>query len=190
MLVSGIQQRDSKIYIYLYTLAIKLFKEMFGFAGWSFLTNSTYIMNTQGVNMGGFYIRTLKSGEPAPTGTVTINDFSDDNSKSSVIAAPSKGSAPYILCLPYTYQVDNYPTNGKRSTLVWAWPKELCTICSATYKNGKYTGTDGGAYYRFGDWVGNYTSNKDWYKIRTNGMTVELWELSSENINHRFQGTI
>ena len=147
------------------------------------VANLNSIGNTKGVNMGGFYIRTLKSGEPAPTGTVTINDFSDDNSKSSVIAAPSKGSAPYILCLPYTYQVNNYPTNGKRSTLVWAWPQELCTICSSTYQNGKYTGTYGGAYYRFGDWVGNYTSNKDWYKIRTNGMTVELWELSSENIN-------
>lgn len=147
------------------------------------VANLNSIGNTKGVNMGGFYIRTLKSGEPAPTGTVTINDFSDDNSKSSVIAAPSKGSAPYILCLPYTYKVDNYPTNGKRSTLVWAWPQELCTICSSTYQNGKYTGTYGGAYYRFGDWVGNYTSNKDWYKIRTNGMTVELWELSSENIN-------
>ena len=147
------------------------------------VANLNSIGNTKGVNMGGFYIRTLKSGEPAPTGTVTINDFSDDNSKSSIIAAPGKGAAPYILCLPYTYQVDNYPTNGKRSTLVWAWPQELCTICSSTYNNGEYTGTYGGAYYRFGDWVGNYTSNKDWYKIRTNGMTVELWELSSENIN-------
>lgn len=28
-----------------------IFKEMFGFAGWSFFTNSIYIVNTQGVNM-------------------------------------------------------------------------------------------------------------------------------------------
>lgn len=28
-----------------------IFKEMFGFAGWSFFTNSIYIINTQGVNM-------------------------------------------------------------------------------------------------------------------------------------------
>lgn len=29
----------------------EMFKEMFGFAGWSFLTNTTFILNTQGVNM-------------------------------------------------------------------------------------------------------------------------------------------
>ena len=52
-----------------------------------------------GVNMGGFEIRTLNSGEePAPT-NATVNDLS--NSQVSVIAAPDPGSAPYRRVFQY-----------------------------------------------------------------------------------------
>jgi len=138
-------------------------------------------VNKGAVNMGGFEIRTLASGtDPAPT-NATVNDLS--NSQISVIAAPGKGSAPYMLCLPYTYTRDE---NGKRNTYVWAWPVELCTICSDTYENGQYQGSTGGAYLDFGAWVSDYTSNRDWYmnpNTNGNGMTVETLLLSSQSIN-------
>ena len=132
-----------------------------------------------GVNMGGFEIRTLNSGEgPAPA-DATVNDLS--NSKTSVIAAPDPGSAPYMLCLPYTYTKEE---DGKINTYVWAWPQELCTICSNTYKNGKYQGTNGGAYPDFGAWVSSYSDNRDWYKNPNpaGAMIVEKLLLKSENI--------
>lgn len=132
-----------------------------------------------GVNMGGFEIRTLASGtDPAPT-NATVNDLS--NSQTSVIAAPDPGSAPYMLCLPYTYTKEE---DGKINTYVWAWPQELCTICSATYSNGKYSGSNGGAYLDFGAWVSSYSDNRDWYKNPnpTNALIVEPLLLKSENI--------
>ncbi|MCR5044032.1 MAG: hypothetical protein K6A93_07870 [Bacteroidaceae bacterium] len=131
-----------------------------------------------GVNMGGFEIRTLNSGEePAPT-NATVNDLS--NSQVSVIAAPDPGSAPYMLCLPYTYTKEE---DGKINTYVWAWPQELCTICSATYSNGKYSGSNGGAYLDFGAWVSSYSDNRDWYKNPNpaGAMIVEKLLLKSEN---------
>ena len=131
-----------------------------------------------GVNMGGFEIRTLNSGEePAPT-NATVNNLS--NSQVSVIAAPDPGSAPYMLCLPYTYTKEE---DGKINTYVWAWPQELCTICSATYSNGKYSGSNGGAYLDFGAWVSSYSDNRDWYKNPNpaGAMIVEKLLLKSEN---------
>ena len=138
------------------------------------LSNNGY----KGANMGGFYILTQTTGTQVKANP-SIGDLS--SSKSSVIAAPGKGDAPYILCLPYTYTKDE---DGKRNTYVWAWPKELCTICAATYSNGKYSGANGGAYLEFGDWVSEYESHKDWYKNRDeNSITVELWKLSSQDIS-------
>ncbi len=141
---------------------------------------------SKGANMGGFYILTLTSGKEVNTFSPTIGDLS--SSKSSIIAAPGKGDAPYILCLPYTYTKDE---NGKRNTYVWAWPQELCTICSAAYdQDGKYNGSNGGAYLDFAAWVSDYdgqaayTTNKDWYKYKNpSGLTVEDWLLSSQDIN-------
>ena len=136
-------------------------------------------VNKGAVNMGGFEIRTLKSGEgPAPV-NATVNNLS--NSQTSVIAAPEKGSAPYMLCLPYTYTKQE---GNKLNTYVWAWPKELCTICSSTYKNGKYQGSNGGAYLDFGAWVSNYSDNRDWYKNPNpaGAMIVETLLLKSEDI--------
>ena len=136
-------------------------------------------VNKGAVNMGGFEIRTLKSGEgPAPV-NATVNNLS--NSQTSVIAAPEKGSAPYMLCLPYTYTKKE---GNKLNTYVWAWPKELCTICSSTYKNGKYQGSNGGAYLDFGAWVSSYSDNRDWYKNPNpaGAMIVETLLLKSEDI--------
>ncbi|MBO7558294.1 MAG: hypothetical protein J6T52_07335 [Bacteroidaceae bacterium] len=130
-----------------------------------------------GVNMGGFRIYTLPSGTPAPYSVISTASL---GSNYSVIAAPGKGSAPYILCLPYKYdKVDN----GKLSTYVWAWPQELSTICSSIYENSGYSGVNGGAYNKFGGWVSNHQTNKDWYTIRTNDLTVEELKVSTQGTN-------
>ena len=147
--------------------------------------------NEKGVNMGGFYVRTLADYTNAPTSSpVSANDPVFYSSKSSVIAAPKKGDAPYIICLPYTY---TKVESGKVNTYVWAWPKELCTICSAAYdQDGKFKGseTGGGAYLNFAAWVsdadgrGAYINNKDWYKYKNpDGITVEELRLSSQGVN-------
>ena len=134
----------------------------------------------KGVNMGGFCILTLPSGTEV-SDNPSVNDLLV-NAKASVIAAPGKGDAPYILCLPYTYtKVEGAKTN----TYVWAWPQELCTICSATYSNGKYNGANGGAYLDFGAWVSDYTSHKDWYKNKNdNAATVEELVISSQGTSN------
>ncbi len=133
--------------------------------------------DAKGANMGGFYVLTLPINTPAPSANPTIGNLGNNASR---IAAPDKGAAPYIICLPYTYEVEEGEDINK---YVWAWPQELCTICSATYENGKYKGTNGGAYSEFASWVEDYTSHKDWYKHRTNDMTVEQLLVSSKNKN-------
>ncbi|MBP5374763.1 MAG: RICIN domain-containing protein [Bacteroidaceae bacterium] len=132
----------------------------------------------KGANMGGFYVLTLPAGTPVPSANPTIGNLGNNASR---IAAPGPGAAPYIICLPYTYEVEEGENINK---YVWAWPQELCTICSATYENGKYKGTNGGAYSEFASWVGDYTTHKDWYKHKTNDMTVEQWLVSSKNKNN------
>ncbi len=150
--------------------------------------------NYENVNMGGFEIRTLESGTSAPTSEQIeeggVFTASATNSiiaaAGNVISAPGKGSAPYILCLPYTYKVDNSPTQGKRSTHVWSWPLELNTICSAVYDNsGKYHGATGGAYTLFGGWVSDSKKeeNRYWYKTVSNdNMIVSPLILSTEDM--------
>lgn len=135
--------------------------------------------NGGAVNMGGFEIRTMASGtNPAPV-NATVNDLS--GSEISVIAAPGSGKAPYMLCLPYTYTKQE---GNKLNTYVWAWPQELCTICSAVYnQNDKYSGSTGGAYLDFGAWVSDHSKNVEWYKNRNvNALTVEPLLLKSEDI--------
>lgn len=138
---------------------------------------------SQEANMGGFQIRTLKSGTPAPSVSAQpTDDVFISSATASVIAAPNKGKAPYMLCLPYTYTKDE---DGVRSTYVWAWPVEMGTICSATYSNGQYKGSNGGAYLDFGAWVSSYNTKQDWYKNpNPQGVTVEELKLSSQSINH------
>ena len=150
--------------------------------------------NYENVNMGGFEIRTLESGTSAPTSEQIeeggVFTASATNSiiaaAGNVISAPDKGSAPYILCLPYTYKVDNSPEDGQRSTHVWSWPLELNTICSAVYDNsGKYHGATGGAYTLFGGWVSDSKkeANRYWYKTVSNdNMIVSPLILSTEDM--------
>lgn len=139
--------------------------------------------NSNEVNMGGFRVYTLPAGTEITSATPTFNELSA--AKASVIAAPEKGDAPYILCLPYTYTKVN-DDGTKKYTCVWAWPLELCTICSAAYdQNGKYSGSNGGAYLQFAEWVRNskYAQSKDWYKHKNeNGLTVETWIVKEEEI--------
>ena len=138
-----------------------------------------------GVNMGGFQIRTLRSGIDAPNSATAkpSDDVFNNSSTASVIAAPGKGDAPYILCLPYKY---TKVVGNKLNTYVWAWPQELATICSAAYDNGKYKGSSGGAYLKFGGWVENHSDNdyREWYNDRNpNGLTVEELLLSSQSLS-------
>ena len=151
-------------------------------------------------NMGGFQIRTLKIGTEAPTtAQITEGGIFTTSATNSIIAAagnvipaPEKGAPPYILCLPYTYQVDNSPVTGKRSTHVWSWPLELNTICSAVYDNsGKYHGSTGGAYTGFGAWVSdaNKQENKYWYKTVSNdNMIVDPLILATEDMQQGGNG--
>ena len=118
------------------------------------------------VNMGGFQIRTLTAGNPAPA-VLDIN--SSQFSGASVIQAAvhdSGENVPYILCIPYPYTRYNYngntpgPETGTKSTYVWAWPVEYQTICD---ENGD------GPYPDFAGWVRNHNNNTDWYKNKNNG---------------------
>lgn len=73
------------------------------------------------LNMGGFSVEVETANGKAST----------------VIAAPDKGAAPQMICVPAT----------------WAWPVEKESILSA--------------YKYFGDWVEDYSSKPDWYNYRT-----------------------
>ena len=141
--------------------------------------------NYENVNMGGFQIRTLKSGTEAPSANAKpTDDVFNNSARSSVIAAPDKGAAPYMLCLPYSYTVTE---GNKINEYVWAWPQELCTICSATYTNGTYSGSNGGQYLEFGGWVSKYQDNVDWYKHPngSNALIVEHLLLSSKDVQQQ-----
>lgn len=73
------------------------------------------------LNMGGFSIEVETANGKAST----------------VIAAPDKGAAPQMICVPGT----------------WAWPTERTSILDA--------------YKYFGDWVNDYSVKADWYDYRT-----------------------
>jgi len=53
------------------------------------------------------------------------------------IAAPGKGEAPQMICVPGN----------------WAWPTERTSIVSA--------------YSKFGEWGANYGTSKDWWEKPT-----------------------
>ena len=144
--------------------------------------------NYEDVNMGGFQIRTLSRGTEAPSVNAKPSDEIFNSSRTSVIAAPGKGAAPYMLCLPYSYTVTE---GNKINEYVWAWPQELCTICSATYENGTYKGSNGGQYLQFGGWVSNYQNNIDWYKYPnpSGALIVESLLLSSKDIQQQQGGS-
>ncbi len=155
-------------------------------ADWSMssFTPDVWNGNTQDAyyNMGGFEIRTLPMGTAAPDGTPTLDNIV--SSGASRIPAPDQGAAPYIICLPYSYDVENDPEAGWKSTYVWAWPQELVTITpSQTDKYGS------GCYPEFKDWVANHTAYGDWYKKRSqNAATVEELKLSTTQMGSSSQG--
>ena len=136
-------------------------------------SGSAYTRNSKDVNMGGFEVRTLKSGIDAPF-TLPIN--SDAFSGASKIQPPVRNegeNVPYILCIPYSYTRYNYPEARKKTDYVWAWPVEYMTICD---ENGA------GPYPDFAGWVQDHTQNTDWYKNKNNDQssaTVEDLILST-----------
>ncbi len=134
------------------------------------------------VNMGGFEIRTLKSGEEAPL-NFDLNDAKFSGASKIQPSTLDRGdNVPYILCLPYSYKHFNYnratPEAGKKTVCVWAWPTELTTICN---ENGT-----SGPYKDFAGWVQNKNNNTDWYKNkdyqRADAATVENLYLSVSNM--------
>ncbi len=126
------------------------------------------------VNMGGFQIRTLTSGNDAPF-TLDINSSAFSGASTIQAAVHDTGeNVPYILCVPYPYTRYNYPEAGKKTDFVWAWPIEYMTICD---ENGN------GPYPDFKGWVVDHSKNTDWYKNKNNAnasaATVEDWILST-----------
>lgn len=122
-------------------------------------SGSAYTRNGKDVNMGGFEIRTLPSGNDAPF-TLDINSSAFSGASKIQASVRDEGeNVPYILCVPYPYTRYNYPEAGKKTDYVWAWPVEYMTICD---ENGD------GPYPDFRGWVQNHNNNTDWYKNKNN----------------------
>ena len=134
------------------------------------------------VNMGGFEIRTLKSGEDAPFELGITSEQFSGASKIQPSTLDRGDNVPYILCLPYSYKHFNYnratPQAGKKTVCVWAWPTEFTTICNEDGTSGPYKD--------FAGWVQNKNNNTDWYKNkdyqRADAATVENLYLSVSNM--------
>ena len=133
------------------------------------------------VNMGGFEIRTLKSGEEAPL-NFDLNDAKFSGASKIQPSTLDRGdNVPYILCLPYSYKHFNYnratPEAGKKTVCVWAWPTELTTICNEDGTSGPYPD--------FAGWVQKHSNNTDWYKNKNyhaDAATVDNLFLSVSNM--------
>lgn len=136
-------------------------------------SGSKYTRNGNDVNMGGFEIRTLTSGSDAPF-TLDINSSAFSGASKIQASVRNTGeNVPYILCIPYPYTRYNYPSDGKKTDYVWAWPVEYMTICD---EGGN------GPYPDFKGWVQDHTKNTDWYKNKNNAQssaTVEDLILST-----------
>ena len=134
------------------------------------------------VNMGGFEIRTLKSGEEAPL-NFDLNDAKFSGASKIQPSTLDRGdNVPYILCLPYSYKHFNYNRAtreaGKKTVCVWAWPTEFTTICNEDGTSGPYKD--------FAGWVQNKNNNTDWYKNKdyqnADAATVDNLFLSVSNM--------
>ena len=133
------------------------------------------------VNMGGFEIRTLKSGEDAPS-NFDLNDAKFSGASKIQPSTLDRGdNVPYILCLPYSYKHFNYNRAtreaGKKTVCVWAWPTEFTTICNEDGTSGPYKD--------FAGWVQNHNNNTDWYKNKdyhADAATVDNLFLSVSNM--------
>ena len=136
-------------------------------------SGSAYTRDGKDVNMGGFEVRTLKSGSEAPF-TLDINSSAFSGASKIQPSVRNEGeNVPYILCIPYSYTRYNYPEAGKKADYVWAWPVEYMTICD---ENGA------GPYPDFAGWVQDHKQNTDWYKNKNNAQssaTVEDLILST-----------
>lgn len=136
-------------------------------------SGSAYTRNGKDVNMGGFEIRTLKSGSEAPY-TLDINSGAFSGASKIQASVRNEGdNVPYILCIPYSYTRYNYPEAGKKADYVWAWPVEYMTICDEA---------GNGPYPDFAGWVQEHKQNTDWYKNKNNDQssaTVEDLILST-----------
>lgn len=117
-------------------------------------------------NMGGFSIKVLPLGAPAQP--MRLNDFDEAFDNSTVVSAPERGSAPYIICIPYSYTLPNTPQNGQKTTKVWAWPNENMRISKA--------------YADFDGWVLNRKANKKWYAKPVSAMTFETDAIASQHL--------
>ena len=134
------------------------------------------------VNMGGFEIRTLESGNDAPPTLDIASEAFSGASKVQASVHDTGDNVPYILCLPYSYKHYNYDrttlASGKKTLCVWAWPTELTTICNDA-------GT-AGPYPDFAGWVQNHNNNTDWYKNKNyqnaDAATVDNLFLSVSNM--------
>lgn len=144
-------------------------------------SGSAYTRNGNDVNMGGFEIRTLKSGEDAPL-DFDLNDAKFSGASKIQPSTLDRGdNVPYILCLPYSYKHFNYnratPASGKKTLCVWAWPTELTTICNVDGTSGPYKD--------FAGWVKDKNNNTDWYKNKdyhADAATVDNLFLSVSNM--------
>lgn len=137
----------------------------------------------EAVNMGGFEIRTLPSGNDAPATLDITSEAFSGASKIQPSTLDRGDNVPYILCIPYSYKHYNYnrttPEAGTKTVCVWAWPTEFTTICNANGTSGPYRD--------FAGWVQNKNNNTDWYKNkdyqRADAATVDNLFLSVSNMN-------
>ena len=136
-------------------------------------SGSAYTRDGKDVNMGGFEVRTLKSGSDAPF-TLGINSTAFSGASTIQAAVHDTGdNVPYILCIPYSYTRYNYPEADQKTDYVWAWPVEYMTICDEA---------GNGPYPDFKGWVQDHKQNTDWYKNKNNDQssaTVEDLILST-----------
>ena len=118
------------------------------------------------MNMGGFIIKVLPEGVDAPYHL----DFNDERfGEASVIAAPNKGEAPQMICVPDQYyvvtsQLSEGETKYYRTTYKFAWSQELVSL-SDSYADSKHS---------FREWVQSYSESEntyskslEWYKYPT-----------------------
>ena len=113
-------------------------------------------------NMGGFTIRVLPAGTAAMPMTLNYNDRAFD--KATDVKAPVLGQAPYILCVPFSYTMINYPKEGEKMENVWSWPEEQ------TYINDPYP--------YFERWVQNKNNYSDWFSKPSNKGFVSTKEFA------------
>ncbi len=143
---------------------------------------SVYTRENKDVNMGGFEIRTLPSGNDAPATLDITSEAFSGASKIQPSTLDRGDNVPYILCIPYSYKHYNYnrtnPEAGTKTVCVWAWPTEFTTICNANGTSGPYKD--------FAGWVKDKNNNTDWYKNKdyhADAATVDNLFLSVSNMN-------